>query len=151
MRAVNIDEKAIYGLSTRTTNANEMNPKTAKLGTLWQKFDKEVAVDYQNGERVYGVYYDYESDADGEFSVLAGYEKSGKNLEEITLLGGKYLLFHSCAKTADENARIQAVIETWGKVWEYFSDENSEFKRVYKTDFEYYKNAQDIEIFISIK
>jgi predicted transcriptional regulator YdeE len=97
------------------------------------------------------VYYDYESDANGAFSVLAGYEKSGENLEEVMLLGGKYLCFASSAKTPDDNARIQAVIETWGKVWEYFSDENSEFKRSFKTDFEYYKNAQDIEIFISIR
>jgi predicted transcriptional regulator YdeE len=67
-----IDEKQIYGLSVRTTNTNEMNPETAKIGKTWQKFDSEVSVDYQGGERVYGVYYDYESDANGKFTVLAG-------------------------------------------------------------------------------
>ena len=145
MKVINIDKKVIHGISTRTTNTNEMNPKTAKIGALWQKFDKEVPVDYQHGERVYGVYYDYESDANGEFSVLAGCDGEGENLEEVTIERGKYLLFEASGEMP------QVVIETWGKIWEYFSDETSEFKRAYKTDFEYYKSGNDIEIFISIR
>jgi len=46
--------------------------------------------------------------------------------------------------------RIQAIIETWGEIWEYFSNENSQYKRAYKTDFEYYKDQNEIEIYISV-
>ena len=49
-----------------------MNPQLSKIGSLYQRFDKEVNVDYADGFRVYGLYYNYESDASGEFSVLAG-------------------------------------------------------------------------------
>jgi len=39
---------------------------------------------------------------------------------------------------------------TWSKIWEYFANKNSQYKRAYKTDFEYYKNQHEIEIYISI-
>ena len=120
MRVEEIEEKLIYGISTRTQNSNEMNPETAKIGAIWQKFDNAIEVNYKDGERVYGVYYNYESDANGEFDVLAGYEKSNKNLDEITIQKGRYLVFHKILKETDNDARIQGVIETWGKIWEYF-------------------------------
>jgi len=144
------EEKIIYGCSTRTKNANEMDPKTAKIGGIWQKFDSSVEVDYQGGERVYGVYYNYASDANGEFDVLAGYETQNANLEKVTLEKGRYLVFSKSFESADNEARIGAIIETWGKIWEYFSNEEVAYKRAYTTDFEYYKGPNEIEIHISI-
>ncbi|HHS92957.1 MAG TPA: AraC family transcriptional regulator, partial [Campylobacterales bacterium] len=67
MRVEEIEERTIYGITTRTKNLDEMNPQTAKIGSIWQKFDETVDVDYKGGERVYGVYYNYESDANGKF------------------------------------------------------------------------------------
>jgi len=151
MRIEKIEDKLIYGISTRTKNINEMNPQTAKIGTIWQKFDSTVEVDYQNGQKVYGLYYNFESDANGEFDVLAGYDISNDSLETIKIQKGKYLVFHKSFEQTDDSTRIQAVIETWGKVWEYFSNENSQYKRIYTTDFEYYKNQNEIEIYISIQ
>lgn len=150
MKVVEIDAKNIYGLSVRTTNVNEMNPETAKIGKAWQKFDNQVSVDYQGGERVYGVYYDYESDANGEFNVLAGTENINGSLEKVTILKGKYLVFEGKASSPDDNARTQAVIDTWSKIWEHFDSKELEYKRACKTDFEYYKNQTDISIYISI-
>lgn len=151
MRVEEIEEKLIYGISTRTKNSNEMNPETSKIGTIWQKFDNTVEVNYKDGERVYGVYYNYASDSNGEFDVLAGYETSNNKLDKVTIQKGKYLVFNKIFNQTDDNTRIQAVIETWGKIWEYFLDENSQYKRIYTTDFEYYKNQNEIEIYISIK
>ena len=151
MRIEEIEEKLIYGISTRTQNSNEMNPETAKIGAIWQKFDSTVEVNYKDGERVYGVYYNFESDANGEFDVLAGYEISNEKLDKITIKKGKYLVFNKTFEENNDTIRVQAIIETWGKIWEYFSDENSQYKRVYKTDFEYYKNQSEIEIYISIE
>jgi predicted transcriptional regulator YdeE len=151
MRVAKIEEKMIYGISTRTKNEDEMNPQTAKIGAVWQKFDETVDVDYKGGERVYGVYYNYESDANGEFDVLAGYETSNEKLESIKIETGKYLVFNKIYKENNDNSRVEAVIETWGEIWEYFANENSQYKRAYKTDFEYYKNQNEIEIYISIQ
>ena len=153
MKEIQIERKTLKGFKTRTTNQNEMKPETAKIGALWQSFDQKVAVDYQNGDRIYGVYYDYESDANGEFSVLAGFDgavDADSNLDEVSIEAGKYLRFDGTAKTADDAARVQAIIETWGEIWQYFSAE-PEYERDYKTDFEYYKDPTQIEIYISIK
>ena len=152
MQKVEVIRKTLKGLVTRTTNQNEMKPETAKIGVLWQSFDKKVPVDYQKGERVYGVHFDYESDAEGEFSVLAGFEgeaSSDNSLEEVMIEGGQYLRFDATAKTEDDAGRIQAVIETWGTIWQYFSG-RPEYERAYTTDFEFNKDPTKIEIYISI-
>ena len=139
MRVEEIEEQIIYGILTRTKNSNEMNPETAKIGVVRQRFDSTVEVNYKDGERVYGVYYNFESDANGEFDVLAGYEISNDKLDRVIIEKGKYLVFNKTFEQTDDETRIQAIIETWGRIWEYFSNENSQYSRKYKTDFEYYK------------
>ncbi len=38
MNIQKLTEKTIHGISIRTNNAKEMNPATAKIGEIWQKF-----------------------------------------------------------------------------------------------------------------
>ena len=146
---VQVDEKTITGISVRTTNANETNPETSQIGALYQRFDETVPVDYKNGARVYGVYYNYESDASGEFSVLAGSDQINESvvstLEQVTIPGGKYMVFEAAGEMP------QVVIDTWSKIWDYFSTENVPYQRAYTTDFEFYKNQNEIEIYIAVK
>ena len=54
MEIITIDEKQIYGISVRTTNAQEMNVETAQIGKTWQKFDQLVSVDYQGANGFMG-------------------------------------------------------------------------------------------------
>lgn len=150
MQIKQVEERIIYGISTKTSNEKEMNPKTAKIGKIWEKFNDTVKVDYKNNQRVYGVYYNYESDENGEFSVLAGYETSDYGLDSIKIQKGKYLVFNKILNENSYKAKIDAIIDTWGRIWGYFSNEHSKYKRAYKTDFEYYKNQNEIEIYISI-
>jgi len=99
-----------------------MNPATAKIGALHHRFNENIDVDYQSGARTYGVYYDYESDASGEFSVLSGTDKvtsSNVKLEKVTLASGKYLVFEG------KGEMPQAVIDTWIEIWAYFSEESA--------------------------
>ena len=147
MKLIETEEKKISGLSIRTTNANEMSPDTAKIGALHQRFDEVVSVDYQNGSRVYGVYFDYESDASGEFSVLAGTDKvasSKQELEEIVLSAGKYLVF------SGKGDMPQTVIDVWGEIWAYFSAE-AEYERAYTYDYEFYKSQDEVDVYIAVK
>lgn len=149
MKIIQLDEKQITGISIRTTNACEMNPATSKIGGLHQQFDEKVSVDYKNGARVYGVYYHYESDYSGEFSVLAGTDQIGQtpidNLESVTIANGTYLVFKAKGEVP------QIVIQTWAKIWDYFSKEDTPYQRAYTTDFEFYKNQNEIEIYIAVK
>jgi len=149
MKIVELEAKQIKGLSARTTNAGEMNPQTAKIGALHQKFDDTVTVNYKEGARVYGVYYNYESDHTGAYSVMAGADrleqKIAANLETVTLPAGSYMVFEAKGEVP------QVVIETWAKIWNYFSDSAAPYRRSYTTDFEFYKNQNEIEIYIALK
>ena len=147
MKITKITEQTIQGISIRTQNSYEMNPKTAKIAGLYQRFDENIVVDYQHGARVYGIYFDYESDASGMFSVLAGadqIESSKVDLQSVIIEAGDYLVFQG------KGEMPQAVIDTWMEIWDYFSDEKNEYQRAYKTDFELYKSETLVEIHIGI-
>ena len=149
MKEVTLDQKKVYGLSLRTNMVNEMNPSTAKIGDLWQKFDAEVAVDYKGGERVYGLYYDYENGIEGDFSVTAAYDGQAKGLEKLLIEAGKYLLFEAEAKSANDLERTNTVIALWGEVWDYFANE-PQHTRAFNRDFDFYKDQTHIEVYVSI-
>ncbi|MCF6190994.1 MAG: GyrI-like domain-containing protein [Cocleimonas sp.] len=149
MEVVQLKAKTIKGFSIRTNNTDEMNVETAKIGRLWQKLDDTVAVDYMHGDRVYGVYYNYESDASGEFSVTAGFDGDEKlskeKLELIELQAGNYLVFSATGEMP------KIVIDTWMEIWGYFSSEACEHTRLFTTDFEFYKSQNEIEIHIAVE
>jgi len=144
-----ISEKILHGLSIRTDNETEMSADKGKIGTLWQQFDKAVDVDYKSGERVYGVYFDYESDASGQFTVLAGFD--GKSfptsipLQKVVIRAGQYLVFKH------KGEMPQIAIDGWTEVWNYFANPEVKHQRAYSTDFEFYPNHNEIEIHIAIK
>jgi predicted transcriptional regulator YdeE len=96
MHVIHVNEKEISGLSARTNNKNEMSPAGGKIASLIQKFDQSVNVNYRAGARVYSVYYDYESDASGDYSILVGadsVESSTVVLETKKIPAGNYLVF----------------------------------------------------------
>ena len=144
-----VSEKTIFGLCTRTDNATEMDSNKGTIGPMWQAFDEAVPVDYKKGERVYGVYSNYESDHTGKFTVLAGFDgtsfPSNINLEKITIPAAKYLVF------TYKGEMPQIAIDAWTDVWNYFSSGTQEHQRLYSTDFEYYPNGNEIEVHIAIK
>lgn len=148
MNLVHLKEKSIFGLSARTNNAAEMNPSTGKIGPLVHKFDSQVEVDYRGGARVYSVYYSYESDVTGDYSVLVGADvvaSSSVELSEVKIQEGDYLVFSGSGQVP------QIVIETWQKIWSYFANPGCPHTRAYETDFEFYKSQNDIEIYIGVK
>ncbi len=148
MELRNLSEKTVYGLSIRTDNGAEMSDK-GKIPALWQQFDAKVPVDYRGGERVYGVYYDYQSDHTGQFNVLAGFDGQPSvakvELETIKIPAGKYLVF------SHQGEMPQIAIDAWTEVWQYFSNEACDHQRLYTTDFEYYPNGNAIEVHIAVK
>ena len=141
-------EKIIKGISIRTNNANEMEPSKAKIGQLHQQFDKQIEVNYAKGERVYAVYYNYESDASGDYTVMTGFDghhQDCDDLETLAIQAGNYLVFNAKGEIP------QIVIEIWGQIWEYFSSRECKHKRTYTTDFEYYKSPDEVDICIAVE
>ncbi|HFD87933.1 MAG TPA: AraC family transcriptional regulator [Gammaproteobacteria bacterium] len=148
MTPVRFNGKTVEGISTRTTNVVEMNPETSRIAGLVKQFDREIVPDYRQGGRVYTVYYDYESDASGAFSVLIGTDRVAQTeateLERLTIPAGDYLVFTG---SGDMPA---VVIDTWKRIWAFFETPDIAFVRRYTTDFEYYKNKNELEIHIAV-
>ena len=147
MQKVKLENKTIIGLKARTKNEDEMNPEVAKIGALWQNFFKNIMPTLgETPPPLYGVYTNYESDAYGEFDVLVGAKEVEKfeGRASVVLEEGTYLCFKAKGELP------QAVIDTWGEIWNYFADEKCQAKRVYKTDFEKYISQDEAEIYIGI-
>lgn len=138
-----VDNFTVTGFTVRTRNSDEFNPETAKLPTLWQQFRSS---DLLTNTTIFGVYSDYESDANGAYNVTAGTrnDKPSAALHTIKVNSGNYLIFQG------KGSMPQAVIETWGRVWEYFA-EGGAHQRNFKTDFEAYSNGDEIAIYIGVK
>ena len=122
MYVTQIDEKIIRGVKIRTKNADETNPETSKITGLWQRFYEDVAPRLAKNASILGVYCNYESDFTGEFDVVAGTDMlEGNGISDaVTIQAGKYLVFEG------RGAMPQAVIDTWSKIWEYFSSDKAE-------------------------
>jgi predicted transcriptional regulator YdeE len=147
MNLVNIDSKSIFGLVLRTSNATELDPKTAQIAQFVQEVDREVKINYREGRRAYSVYHNYESDMSGEFDILMGsdeIEYSTQPLRTVTIEAGHYLEFEA------EGEMPEMVIELWMQIWAYFSSDTCKYKRRYTTDFEYYKTANQVSVFIAV-
>ena len=152
MKIIDVQQQTVQGISVRTKNSDEMNPKTGKIGGLWGNFSKSFGPHMSNDDQVYGVYCAYESDHNGEFNVLAGMknvsdeaQKSlAEPLETVTLEAGRYAVF------SGTGAMPQEVVEVWQEIWQHFNAPDCPHKRQYKTDFEHYTSRESVDIYIGI-
>jgi predicted transcriptional regulator YdeE len=147
MQLKEVESFTLFGVSVRTSNQNEMAPSTAKIGDLWGEFYSQYGSNLVENSNVYGVYTDYESDFSGEYSVFAAADTldNSEGLTAITLASGKYLVFSAQGEIPG------AVITLWGHIWEYFSNGDACYERAYTTDFEHFKSATSVDIYIAIK
>jgi predicted transcriptional regulator YdeE len=137
----------VHGISTRTNNALEMSSE-GKIPQLWADFDKHVDVNYMAGNRVFGVYDNYASDANGDFDVTAAtnQENVPTQVELIskTIKAGKYLVF------TEKGEMPQIAIDAWNEVWAYFTSDECEYERCYGVDYEYYVSGGEVRVFIGV-
>lgn len=147
----------LMGIETRTKNALETDPETARIGKLWGRlFGEGLAGENLTAKipnrvdspRVYGVYHKYHSDQNGAYSLLAGVEvttldNTPEALTGITIPEARYLVFSRKGQVP------QVVMETWQAIWEYFSA-SGEHTRAFTADFEVYYPDR-IEIYIAIR
>ncbi len=144
MQKIKLKSFTISGIKTRTNNKNEMNPNTSKIAALWQEFYQDEIPKKLDLSGVYGVYYNYESDVNGNFDVMAGCKGENSEYENISIKKGEYLVF------SKKGTMPQAVIDTWMEIWNYFNS-NPKEKRAYNTDFEKYVSADEVEVYIGIE
>ena len=134
----------VVGIAVRTTNKN--NQAQTDINNLWNTwFHEGVASRIPNkvSDALYNMYTDYESDENGYYTTILGYQVT--NLDSIPkgLVGKqipklKYKVFESKGKLPD------CVLDTWKMIW------GLKFDRSYKADFDVYQpekmDPEDAEI-----
>jgi predicted transcriptional regulator YdeE len=151
MKVVQQTERVINGFAVRTNNRAEMDPNTGKIGPLWQQLFTDsglspMGLSPMDSQPKYGVYFEYQSDMDGDFTVLAGIEGSlDKASQNVTLAAGSYLVFSA------SGTMPQPVIDAWGEIWRYFSAEDCPYKRCYQTDYEIYVSPNQVDVYIGVQ
>lgn len=148
MQPVKVKAFQLTGYSVRTSNLEEMQPAAAKIGELWAQFYSQQGNKLTEQSNVYGVYTDYESDFSGQYCVYAATDTPihDEQLSSITIASGSYFVFSA------QGELPHAVIELWGYIWEYFSnDQDDIYQRAYTTDFEHFKTPSSFDIYIAVK
>lgn len=148
MKLVQFEGVRVCGLSVRTDNQSEMVPEKSKIGPVWQEFHASYRAKLPEEALLYGVYYNYESDVNGPYTLLAGASSEHEvlaELEEIEIPAGTYAVF------SGEGEMPQLVFDLWQEVWSHFDQSPAPQKRAYGADFEVYLNKKQMEIFISIE
>jgi len=148
----------LAGVVTRTTNAEEMGAN-GRLPQLWETyFARNISAqsDIVDPHLIYALYTDYESDANGAYTVLVGHEVDSNVIQTETDLTVAVVPESAYIEFSTRKGPVfEVVAEAWGEIWEYFK--SSPEKRSYTGDFELYdsrgldsENAE-VKIFIAVK
>lgn len=146
---VSLEEKRVAGFAARTNNASP--DMTKVIGGLWQSlYSSEGFSNIKNrvNEKAIGMYTDYSSDENGDYTVAAGFEVSeafeaSGGIEFRTIPAGRY------AKFIVKGNMVKAVNDFWQELW------GMELDRAFVCDFEEYQNADpdnsEIHIYIGLR
>ena len=125
----------IAGLAVRTINKD--GRAANDIGSLWQRFAQEnlaEKLDDREGDELYCVYTDYESDYNGFYTAILGCKTTSIEYLPDGFTGkaipaGKYAVFTPVGKFPAN------IGETWQHIWQ------SDLQRTYTADFDVYKTA----------
>ena len=163
MRKEKVALKGIHlvGISIRTNNQNEMNPETAQIGKLLDKYwGEEIADGIKNRTNppvTYAVYTEYDSDEHGDYTYFLGEEVSSLEGQDSETLQSMYIPAGAYQKfTTEPGSFPEVIISAWQQIWQ-MKEADFGGKREYLADFEVYdQRARDpkhavIDIYIGIR
>jgi predicted transcriptional regulator YdeE len=143
----------VVGLRTRTTNRIEAVPGMARISPLWRQFHADKVSDLipfrlADSPEIVAVYFDYESDHRGQYSLIVGHKVSSLDnapnaMGGVLVRGGRYLRFPV------EGPTPAALVAAWHGIWQFF-DLSNEYERAYATDYEIHR-PNEVEIYVGVK
>jgi predicted transcriptional regulator YdeE len=154
---VKIEGFNVVGFKTRTSGAEEMQG-SGKIAQLWERFRSyPVGENLQDklDHSILAIYFDYENDAMGAYSLLIGYrvKEGAKTPEGMDLVS---VPTQSYARFISEKGEIPGIVfKVWKKIWDL--SEDGSLKRNFSYDYETYDQRSDnihasqIDVFISTK
>lgn len=138
---VSLPEIKLIGITARTSNAHEMDPMQAKIGSTMQRYFQDQLPDKishrKNPAKTFCVYTEYESDFTGNYTYFIG--------EEVTSFADGPSEFQTLMINPQTYAKFttlpgvmpNVVIEGWQKIWQ-MSAQDFGNPRKYHADFEVY-------------
>ncbi len=151
-------EFKLAGISIRTNNKAEADPKTAKISSLVNEyFAGSIATKITNKKspgKTFIVYTEYESNYTGEYTCFIGEETTEfnnlhANLKTIIIPAQQYIKF-----TTEAGSIPKIAIDSWIKIWQ---TPELEQERLYQADFEIYDeraidpNNAILDIYVGVK
>ncbi len=122
----------------RTNNFNDERV-IQKITDMW----KGALTELSNHEgNTYGLYYEYESDYKGDYTLGVAIE--GKDESSIVI---PHDTQHEVFKVNTDEE--QGIFNTWNEIWK--KEEEGKLKRAYTYDFEKYYPDGNIDIYIAVK
>lgn len=146
-------ERLVVGRRIRTSNDREMIPGEGRIGATWEAFEEAGGVaaipnTTDEGTGV-GVYTDYDGEGTGEYALVIGAEVTSFDAipddhVAIRVPAGRY------ARFAVDGPVPDGIIETWGRIWNWF-ESNDELERAFTTDYERYPKGKAPAIYVAVK
>ncbi len=141
---VELPEFKMIGVTMRTNTATQMQKPT--IPDFFYEFINNKKMEkiphVENPKLLYGAYVDYESDADGDYTILLGAKVSEfadvAGMEQKTIPASKYAVF--------DVENTDKIPVTWFKIW------MADLERTYTGDFELHnQETGEIKIHVAIK
>ncbi|MDP0499230.1 MAG: effector binding domain-containing protein [Verrucomicrobiota bacterium JB022] len=139
----------VVGRAVRTSHHDHSRLPVSPIRELWSRylcddFPSQIA---RGGERIYGVYHEFENGWEGAYTVVAGMDNvpAYDTETQVQLQPGRYLVF-SC-----KGEKETASYGCWDAAWRYFEQGDCPHTRRFATDFEQYLPDDTVELYISVE
>jgi predicted transcriptional regulator YdeE len=140
----------VIGISVRTTNQNSQSDKD--IGSLWQRFTEgnlAAQINDKDGEDIYCVYTEYESDHTGFYTAILGCKvkdrsEAPRGFVGVNIAADTYQVYKPEGKFPG------SVANTWRYIWQ------TPIERKYTADFDLYRSGSksfeetEVEIYLAV-
>jgi predicted transcriptional regulator YdeE len=156
-KIVELDGFTLIGIGARTNNTESGR---AAISEQWGKFFKEGIFDRipnKLDSSIYALYTDYESDRDGEFSLVIGGKANAAAVAPPGIAKKSILKQKYATLTSSQGPVAKVVPEAWKQVWNLEDRSGLGGPRSYRADFELYgppsrdPNHAEVDLYIGIR
>ncbi len=127
----------VVGITLRTTNKEAF--ETGTIQKLWQQFFTQQIFDTipnKINNDIIALYYDFESDKDGQYTLLLGTKVSSIDLIPTGLSAQHVPAENRKIFTSEQGPIIDVVIKLWQNIWNL--EDQKKLHRAYQFDYELY-------------
>jgi predicted transcriptional regulator YdeE len=154
---VELDGFTLIGIEARTNNTDSGRKA---ISEQWGRFFKEGIFDRipdKLDASIYALYTDYESNRDGQFSLLIGAKASDAAMAPPGMVKKSVPKQKYAALSSAKGPVAKVVPEAWKQVWNLEDSSGLGGPRSYRADFELYgppsrdPNHAEVDLYIGIR